>query len=130
MEVFRSLKFYLKLFGILQWQLPAPFDKVPITLMQRFVVIVSILNAFLTSTWFLFYEDKQFNEFAESLNISLTSLILIVWYLISLWKQAQIEYFLNYIQRTIQNRNCFVHIFKIFERVHFESFFLNIYRDE
>lgn len=105
MEVFHSLKFVLKLFGILEWQFPSPFQHFPITLVQRVIVFISLTISLVTTSWFFIFEADKLNEYAESFNIALSSLSVLVCYSIAVWKRKQIEYFLKSIQQIIQNRN-------------------------
>lgn len=108
MKIFHALIFYLKLLGISKWNFPEPFQNVPITLIQRIVILIAISITFVTSLWFFCYEAIKLSEFADSFCMSLASLLSFVWYLISLWKCNHIETMFNNIQQLVDNRNYFI----------------------
>lgn len=98
-ELFKALKFYLKLFGVLELQ------KFPISFIQRIVIFACMIGSALTSIGYCLFEAKSTNEMIESLHMAMGLTIAICLYSVLLWKRNKIIHLLDGIKETIQTRN-------------------------
>lgn len=103
-EVFKNLKYHLKLLGILKLDVPGRFKKIPINLIQRFCVLTLTAHACLSAFCFIIFKAKLSNEAAEPIVITISSFCLLSIYSIALWKCSKIEYLFEKIDKTIQER--------------------------
>lgn len=103
-EVFKNLKYHLKLLGILKIDVPGRFRKIPINLVQRLCVLTSTSLTCISAFCFLLFNAKQSHEAAEPIAITISSFCLHCIYSIALWKCSKIEYLFETIDKTIQER--------------------------
>lgn len=103
-EVFKNLKYHLKLLGILKLDVPGRFRKIPINLIQRFCVLTLTAHACLSAFCFILFKAKQSAEAVEPIAITISSFCLHSIYAIALWKCSEIEYLFKKIDKTIQER--------------------------
>lgn len=91
--------------GILELQLSQRYQTVPITLIQRFIVLCFLIVAFVTSSWYCIFEAESFHDLMiEALYPALGYAIALVMYCISLWKRNEILNLFHIVDTIIQNR--------------------------
>lgn len=110
MILLESVKSHLKLIGCLEWHGAARYSRFSITLFLRLGVISSLIFSISTTFWFLFVEAKELNELSESFVYCVTHLVMLVWYLLFLWKRRAFERFIYDLERKILTSNIVIGI--------------------
>lgn len=104
LQPFKTLKYYLKVMGILEIQLSSQYQKISISLIQRIIFSSFSFHAISTIFWFLITEATDSNEIVESFYVGSGHLLLFILYLLFLWRHKEIELIFKTFERKIQNR--------------------------
>lgn len=104
-EVFKSLKFQLKLLGILKFDLPSPFQKFPILLVQRISIFAFLIESVLASLGYCFFRAKSTFDFVESFYMAIGFILVLIQYSVLLWKRHEIVHLFDAIAGIIETRN-------------------------
>lgn len=105
MQVLVCTKSQFKYAGILHWNLPAAFDWVPITFIQRASMICCFIFSILTTLGYVFVEAKQLSDASEPFIHGLTFFVFLMWYLLCVWKRSEFEQLFDDIQNLINTSN-------------------------
>lgn len=89
---------------ISEFQLPKCYQKIPITFIQRILILSCITVAILTSSWYCLSEAKNLHELVEPLYSALGFSIALIVYSISLWNRDEISNLFHIIETKIQDR--------------------------
>ena len=103
-EIFQSLKFYLKLMGIYEVELKLRNHKIPISLFQRVSILFYTSLCVLTSIWYCLFEADSSHKFIQSFYLSLGHILVFIMYSVLLWKRNEIDHLIDEIEKTINNR--------------------------
>ena len=104
-EVFKRLKFHMKLIGILKFDLPLPYQRFPILFVQRFLIFVVLIESVLASFGYCLFEAKSTYDFIESFYMAMGFALVMVLYSVLLWKRDGIVHLFDVITGIIETRN-------------------------
>lgn len=103
-KVFGTIKFYMQLMGILEWQLENRYKKIPFTLIQRISILGCITISAANSFLYCIFKANETYEFIETLYFALGFTLFVILYTIALWHRDRFIHFFGTIEETIQNR--------------------------
>lgn len=103
-KVFKTVKLYMQMMGILEWQLQNRYKNIPVTLIQRISILGCITISAMNSFYFCIFEAKDTYEFIETLYFALGFTLFVILYTIALWQRDQFIHFFGTIEEIIQNR--------------------------
>lgn len=98
----------MKFVGILEMQLPQRYRKIPVTMIQRFIILSFLTVAFVTSLWYSLFEAENIHDLMiESLYPTLGYGIALIMYPMLLWNRDGIVNFFHMIETKIQIRKLY-----------------------
>lgn len=103
-KAFEIIRNNLKVIGIFETQLTSRYRKIPITSIQRVLVLSLMISAFSTNYWFLIAEAESSSEMVASFYVGSGFLSMFFVYSLLLWKHTETKYFLNAFEEKVQNR--------------------------
>lgn len=103
-QIFKTLKLYMQLMGILKLQLPNRCKYIPITWIQRTFILSCVTISAISSFYHCIFKIKETYELFETLYFALGFSLFVILYTIFLWKQHKFIQFFDAIEEKVQNR--------------------------
>lgn len=105
LEIFKSIRFQLKVIGILKFDTPTKYQGTVIVVIQRTIILLCIFYNCLSSIWFVFLAaNRDKRNIINSCIFVCGYSLLCIWYLYALYYRAKIEYFVNRLQQIVEQR--------------------------
>lgn len=107
-KLFKTLKFYMQLAGILELQLPIRFRKISVTFLQRICILGCLSISAIVSYHHCIFEANETLEFIETSYFALGFSLFIILYTVSLWKRNELIHMFDTIEMIILNRKLLI----------------------